>query len=296
MSGIPDFGSVELGRPSARRPPRTTGPRRSRRPPAAASRRRPGRRRRASPSRRCSPRTTCAGWTSSTPTPACRPTCAGPTRRCTRPSRGRSGSTPGFSTASESNAFYRRNLAAGQKGLSVAFDLPTHRGYDSDHPRVVGDVGMAGVAIDSILDMRQLFDGIPLDKMSVSMTMNGAVLPVLALFIVAAEEQGVTPGQADRDHPERHPQRVHGAEHLHLSAQALDADHQRHLRVHRAGDAAVQLDLDLRLPHPGGRGDGRPGAGVHAGRRRRVPEGRASPPGWTSTRSPRGCRSSGPSA
>ncbi|GIJ59594.1 methylmalonyl-CoA mutase [Virgisporangium aurantiacum] len=99
----------------------------------------------------------------------------------------------GFSTAEESNAFYRRNLAAGQKGLSVAFDLPTHRGYDSDHPRVAGDVGMAGVAIDSIYDMRQLFDGIPLDKMSVSMTMNGAVLPVLALYIVAAEEQGVPP-------------------------------------------------------------------------------------------------------
>jgi methylmalonyl-CoA mutase len=101
----------------------------------------------------------------------------------------------GFSTASASNAFYRRNLAAGQKGLSVAFDLPTHRGYDSDHPRVPGDVGMAGVAIDSIYDMRQLFDGIPLDQMSVSMTMNGAVLPVLALYIVAAEEQGVAPEQ-----------------------------------------------------------------------------------------------------
>ncbi len=97
----------------------------------------------------------------------------------------------GFSTAEDSNAFYRRNLAAGQKGLSVAFDLPTHRGYDSDHDRVAGDVGMAGVAIDSILDMQTLFDGIPLDKMSVSMTMNGAVLPVLALYIVAAEEQGV---------------------------------------------------------------------------------------------------------
>jgi methylmalonyl-CoA mutase len=101
----------------------------------------------------------------------------------------------GFSTAEESNAFYRRNLAAGQKGLSVAFDLPTHRGYDSDHPRVTGDVGMAGVAIDSIYDMRQLFDGIPLDRMSVSMTMNGAVLPVLALYVVAAEEQGVAPEQ-----------------------------------------------------------------------------------------------------
>src|SRR5574337_360830 len=97
----------------------------------------------------------------------------------------------GFSTAEESNAFYRANLAAGQKGLSVAFDLATHRGYDSDHPRVAGDVGMAGVAIDSIYDMRTLFDGIPLDSMSVSMTMNGAVLPVLALFIVAAEEEGV---------------------------------------------------------------------------------------------------------
>ena len=99
----------------------------------------------------------------------------------------------GFSTAEDSNAFYKRNLAAGQKGLSIAFDLPTHRGYDSDHPRVAGDVGMAGVSIDSILDMQILFDQIPLDKMSVSMTMNGAVLPILALYIVAAEEQGVPP-------------------------------------------------------------------------------------------------------
>jgi methylmalonyl-CoA mutase len=97
----------------------------------------------------------------------------------------------GFSTAEESNAFYRKNLAAGQRGLSVAFDLPTHRGYDSDHPRVSGDVGMAGVAIDSILDAEILFDGIPLDRMSVSMTMNGAVLPILAMYVVAAEEQGV---------------------------------------------------------------------------------------------------------
>ncbi len=101
----------------------------------------------------------------------------------------------GFSTAEDSNAFYRRNLAAGQKGLSIAFDLATHRGYDSDHPRVFGDVGMAGVAIDSIKDMRTLFEGIPLDQMSVSMTMNGAVLPVLAMFVVAGEEQGVKPEQ-----------------------------------------------------------------------------------------------------
>src|SRR5712664_1216777 len=99
----------------------------------------------------------------------------------------------GFSTAEESNKFYRANLAAGQMGLSVAFDLATHRGYDSDHPRVVGDVGKAGVAIDSVEDMKILFDGIPLEKMSVSMTMNGAVLPILAFYTVAAEEQGVAP-------------------------------------------------------------------------------------------------------
>ena len=101
----------------------------------------------------------------------------------------------GFSTAEESNAFYRRNLAAGQKGLSVAFDLATHRGYDSDHPRVVGDVGKAGVAIDSVEDMKILFNEIPLDQISVSMTMNGAVLPILAFYIVAAEEQGVSQEQ-----------------------------------------------------------------------------------------------------
>ena len=101
----------------------------------------------------------------------------------------------GFSTAEESNAFYRRNLAAGQMGLSIAFDLATHRGYDSDHPRVVGDVGKAGVAVDSILDMNVLFAGIPLDQMTVSMTMNGAVLPIMAFYIVAAEEQGVKQAQ-----------------------------------------------------------------------------------------------------
>ena len=101
----------------------------------------------------------------------------------------------GFSTAEDSNAFYRQALASGQKGLSVAFDLATHRGYDSDHERVSGDVGKAGVAVDSVEDMKILFDGIPLDKMSVSMTMNGAVLPIMAMYIVAAEEQGVAPEQ-----------------------------------------------------------------------------------------------------
>ena len=99
----------------------------------------------------------------------------------------------GFSTAEESNAFYRRNLGAGQKGLSVAFDLPTHRGYDSDHERVTGDVGKAGVAIDTVEDMKILFNEIPLEKISVSMTMSGAVLPVMAFYIIAAEEQGVGP-------------------------------------------------------------------------------------------------------
>ena len=101
----------------------------------------------------------------------------------------------GFSTAEDSNAFYRRNLAAGQKGLSIAFDLATHRGYDSDHPRVKGDVGKAGVAVDSVLDMKILLDQIPLDQISVSMTMNGAVIPIMAFYIVTAEEQGVSPGQ-----------------------------------------------------------------------------------------------------
>jgi methylmalonyl-CoA mutase len=193
----------------------------------------------------------------------------------------------GFSTAQESNAFYRRNLAGGQKGLSVAFDLPTHRGYDSDHPRVGGDVGMAGVAIDSILDMRQLFDGIPLDQMSVSMTMNGAVLPVMALYVVAAEEQGVAPeqlaGTIQNDilkefmvrntyiYPPEPSMRIISDIFTYTSQQM----------------PAVQLDLDLRLPHPGGRGDGRPGARVHAGRRRRVPAGRAGRrPGHRRVRAP----------
>src|SRR6202158_5201109 len=101
----------------------------------------------------------------------------------------------GFSTAEESNAFYRPNIAAGQQGLSVAFDLPTHRGYDSDHPRAFADVGKAGVAVDSIADMKILFDSIPLDRISVSMTMNGAVLPIMAFYIVAGEEQGFAPAK-----------------------------------------------------------------------------------------------------
>ena len=203
----------------------------------------------------------------------------------------------GFSTAAESNAFYRRNLAAGQKGLSVAFDLATHRGYDSDHPRVAGDVGMAGVAIDSILRHAPAVRRHPaVDEMSVSMTMNGAVLPVLALYIVAAEEQGVPPeklaGTIQNDilkefmvrntyiYPPKPSMRI-------ISDIFGYTAHE---------DAEVQLDLDLRLSHPGGRGDRRPGAGLHAGRRGGVPPGRAGRRAWTSTSSRRGCRSSGASA
>ena len=177
----------------------------------------------------------------------------------------------GFSTAEDSNAFYRRNLAAGQMGLSVAFDLATHRGYDSDHPRVSGDVGMAGVAIDSILDMRTLFSGIPLDRMSVSMTMNGAVLPVLALYIVAAEEQGVPhaklSGTIQNDILKEFMVRN---TYIYPPAASM-RDHLGHLRLHRDRDAQVQLHLHLGLPHAGGRGVGRPGAGLHPGRRDRIP-------------------------
>ena len=157
----------------------------------------------------------------------------------------------GFSTAEESNAFYRRNLAAGQKGLSVAFDLATHRGYDSDNPRVTGDVGMAGVAIDLILDMRQLFDGIPLDKMSVSMTMNGAVLPILALYVVAAEEQGVAPNQLAgtiqndilKEFMVRNTYIYPPTPSMRIISDIFAFTSQEMPR---------QLDLDLRLPHAGG--------------------------------------------
>ena len=174
----------------------------------------------------------------------------------------------GFSTAEESNRFYRDNLAAGQKGLSVAFDLATHRGYDSDHPRVAGDVGKAGVAIDSVEDMKILFHGIPLDQMSVSMTMNGAVLPVLAGYVVAAEEQGVAPAALSRHHPKRHPQGIHGAQHLHLSAAGEHAHRGGHHRPHRGAHAQVQLHLHIRLPHAGSRGQLSAGSGLHLGGRR----------------------------
>ena len=184
------------------------------------------------------------------------------------------GSTPGFSTAEESNAFYRANLAAGQKGLSVAFDLATHRGYDSDHPRVVGDVGKAGVAIDSVEDMKILFDGIPLDQMSVSMTMNGAVLPILACYIVAGEEQGVDPDQLSgtiqndilKEFMVRNTYIYPPEPSMRIVADIIAYTAQHMPRV--------QLDLHLRIPHPGGGFDSGSGTGVHPGRRDRVRAGR----------------------
>ena len=176
----------------------------------------------------------------------------------------------GFSTAEASNAFYRKNLAAGQQGVSVAFDLATHRGYDSDHPRVEGDVGKAGVAIDSVEDMKILFDGIPLDKVSVSMTMNGAVIPILASFHRGGGRTGRGSLPAVGHHSERYSEGIHGAQYLCLSAGTLDADHCGHHRIHLCADAEVQFDLDLRLSHAGSRGQSGAGIGLHFGRWPRI--------------------------
>ena len=185
----------------------------------------------------------------------------------------------GFSTAEDSNAFYRRNLAAGQKGLSVAFDLATHRGYDSDHPRVGGDVGMAGVAID--FDLRHAHavrrhsarPDVGVDDHERRGAAGAGALHR------RRRGAGREAGEALRHDPERHPQRIHGAQHLHLSAGAVAAHHLRHLRLHRRAYAEVQLDLDLRLPHAGGGRDAGPRARLYARRRRRIcarrPQGRA---------------------
>ena len=194
----------------------------------------------------------------------------------------------GFSTAEESNAFYRKALAGGGQGVSVAFDLATHRGYDSDHPRVTGDVGKAGVAIDSVEDMKILFDGIPLDKVSVSMTMNGAVLPVLAGYVVAAEEQGVCAGPAvagpsrttsSRSSWSATPTSTRPQPSMRIIGDIIEYTAQEH--------AEVQLDLDLRLPHAGGRRQPGAGAGLHAGRRQGVREdGAGQGPGRRRLRRP----------
>ena len=179
----------------------------------------------------------------------------------------------GFSTAEESNAFYRRNLAAGQKGLSVAFDLATHRGYDSDHPRVVGDVGKAGVAIDSVEDMKILFDGIPLDQMSVSMTMNGAVIPILAFFIVAGEEQGVPRAALDgtiqndilKEFMVRNT-------YIYPPEPSACGSSRTFSPITSQRNAQVQLHLHLRLSHAGSRSDAGAGACLHHRRRHGICE------------------------
>ena len=176
----------------------------------------------------------------------------------------------GFSTAEKSNAFYRANLAAGQKGLSVAFDLATHRGYDSDHPRVAGDVGMAGVAIDFDLRYADPPLGHPArhDERVDDDERRGAAGD--GALHRRRRGAGRSDGQADRDHSERYSEGVHGPQHLHLSAGGLDADRLRHLRFHRGEHAEVQLDLDLRLSHAGGGSDAGPRASLHPRRRRRI--------------------------
>jgi hypothetical protein len=199
----------------------------------------------------------------------------------------------GFSTAEDSNAFYRRNLAGRAEGPLRRLrprDAPRLRFRP---PRVSGDVGMAGVAIDSIYDMRTLFSGIPLDQMSVSMTMNGAVLPVLALYIVAAEEQGVPPGKLAGTIQNDILKEFMVRNTYIYPPGGLDAHHRRHLRVHVQQYAEVQLDLDLRLPHAGGGSDAGPGARLYARRRRRVHPRRHRGRPHQSTSSRRASRSSG---
>ena len=202
----------------------------------------------------------------------------------------------GFSTAEESNAFYRRNLAAGQKGLSVAFDLATHRGYDSDNERVAGDVGKAGVAIDSVEDMKILFDQIPLGQMSVSMTMNGAVLPIMAFYIVAAEEQGVAPKQLSgtiqndilKEFMVRNTYIYPPAPSMRIIGDIFRYCSREH--------AEVQLHFDQRLPHAGSRRDGGYRTGLHAGGRPGIhSHGHSGGPGYRRL-SRRGSASSGASA
>ena len=172
----------------------------------------------------------------------------------------------GFGTAQETNGRFRYLLDHGQTGLSTAFDMPSLMGLDSDHPRSLGEVGREGVAIDSLDDMETLFAGIPLDQVSVSMTINAPAAIMLAFYVVAAERQGVGAGRAGGDDPDRHPQGVHRAEGVVLPDRSGDAAGGRHDRVVRGAHAALAPDLDLRLPHPRGGIDRGAGARVHARR------------------------------
>ena len=179
----------------------------------------------------------------------------------------------GFGSAQESNQRYRYLLAQGVTGLSVAFDLPTQMGYDSDHALAAGEVGRVGVAIDSIEDMAELFDGIPLDRVSTSMTINATAIILLALYLAVARRQGRAPAAASRHDSERHPEGIRRARHLHLPAAAVAADRDGHLRVLRARAAELEHDLDQRLPHPRGGLDGGPGGRVHVRERDRLRAG-----------------------
>ena len=189
---------------------------------------------------------------------------AASSRRCTAAGSGRCGSTPGSARRPSRTGATATCSAQGVSGLSVAFDLPTQMGYDSDHPLAAGEVGRVGVAIDSLEDMAALFDGIPLDRVSTSMTINATAIILLALYVAVARAPGRRARGALGHGPERHPQGIHRARHLHLPAAAVAAHRHRHLRVLRARAAALEHDLDQRLSHPRGGLDGRAGGGVHA--------------------------------
>ena len=198
----------------------------------------------------------------------------------------------GFGTAEETNERFRYLLDHGQTGLSTAFDMPTLMGLDSDHGRSLGEVGVEGVAIDTVDDMETLFAGIPLDEVTVSMTINAPAAILLAFYVVAAEEKGIAARTARRHDPDRHPQGVHRPEGVVLPDRAGDAAGHRHDRVVLDRDAALAPDLDLRLPHPRGRLDRRAGARLHAQGRLHLRRARRSSAASTSTTSPRACPSS----
>ena len=198
----------------------------------------------------------------------------------------------GFGTPEDTNKRFHFLLEHGQTGLSTAFDMPTLMGYDPDHARSLGEVGREGVSVACLDDMERLFDGIPLADVTTSMTINAPAIYLLAAYIADAEQQGVPPAKLRGTHPERHAQGVHRAEGVDLAGPPVDARHPRHARLLHAQHAALEHDLDQRLPHPRGGRDGGAGAGVHAGRRHRLRAARAARRGSTSTSSRRACRSS----
>ena len=198
----------------------------------------------------------------------------------------------GFGTAEESNRRYRYLLSQGITGLSVAFDLPTQMGMDSDHPLAAGEVGRVGVAICSLADMERLFDGIRLDQVTTSMTINSTAAILLALYVLVAQRQGADLQQALRHHPERHSEGIHRARNLYLSAAAGDAHHHRPVRLGRRGAARMEHHLDQRLSHSRSRLDRDSGSGVHPGQRHRLYRSGVARRAWTSIRSRRGSRSS----